>query len=80
MFVVEKLKLNKFVHVEIPKNSDFFYRLAGARPVAPAGAFTGDDIVPNGMNKIDELYRADSVNLNQLRREAAEARNDDAEK
>lgn len=79
MFIVEKLKLNKFVHVEIPKNSDFFSRLAGARPVAPAGSYTGDDVVPNQLNKIDELIEADKVNMNQLRREAAEARNKDAE-
>ena len=65
MFVVDKLKLNKFVHVEIPKNSDFFYRLAGARPTAPANAYTGDDILPQSMNKVDILSRADSVHRNQ---------------
>lgn len=78
MFVVEKLKLNKFVHVEIPNNSDFFYRLSGARPVAPENAYTGDEYMPNSMNKVDMLAAADRVNMNQLRQEAAEARNQDA--
>lgn len=80
MFVVEKLKLNKFVHVEIPSNKDFFSRLAGARPIAPASAYSGDESVPNSMNKTDQLMYADEMNMNQIRREAAEARNEDAEK
>lgn len=79
MYCPKKLKLNKFVDVAIPKNSDFFARLAGARPEAPSGAYTGDDILPVGMTKTELLASISEKDLNQIRKEAAEARNEDAE-
>lgn len=75
MYCPEKLKLNKFRLVSIPKNRDFFARLGGTRPSVPSGAFTGDDYIPSGMRKIDQLSAAQKMELNNLRAEAAEARN-----
>lgn len=73
MYVPEKLKLNKFVLVDIPKPSVYFARLGGLRPSLPAGVYSGDEILPRG-NKTDLLAMAESANLAQIRREAAEAR------
>lgn len=73
MYVPEKLKLNKFVFVDLPKPSTYFARLGGMRPSIPAGVYSGDEILPHG-NKTDILAMAESANINQIRREAAEAR------
>lgn len=68
MFVVEKLKLNKFVHVEIPKKSDYFARLAGLSVNIPSSAYSGDEMPPKG-NKTDILAQMDAKNSAALERE-----------
>lgn len=52
MVIEEKLKLNKFQQVSIPRPSDMFARM-GFRAM-PEGAYTGDEMMPNG-NKIENL-------------------------
>lgn len=49
------MKVNRFKDVAIPKNKDYFARLAGNIVQAPAGAYTGDDPVHISGNKTDEL-------------------------
>lgn len=71
MFVVEKLKLNKFVHVEIPKKSEFYARLAGVQPSIPSSMYSGDELIPKG-NKTDILAQMDAKNSAALAREESE--------
>ena len=52
MVIEEKMKLNKFQQVSIPKPSDMFARL-GFRQT-PASEFAGDQTLPTG-NKVDQL-------------------------
>lgn len=52
MVIEEKLKLNKFQQVSIPRPSDMFARL-GFRSM-PESAYTGDEILPSG-NKVENL-------------------------
>lgn len=75
MKVNDKLKLNKFRFVSIPKNADYFARLGGARPVAPNGAYSGETCISNNLSKVEQLYEAEKMNLNAIRQEAAENRN-----
>lgn len=79
MFVPKKLKINMFRFVDIPKNADYFARLGQLRPEPSNSAFVGDNDLPRYANKTDILAYADAENMNQIRREAAEARNKDAE-
>lgn len=68
------MKLNRFVHVEIPKNSEFFSRLAGNMPSIPNGLYSGDDTPPVNMRKTELLEYVAQSDMNTIRREAAEAR------
>lgn len=61
MYVNEKMKLNKFVQVKIPKNSEYFRRFNGNLPIPSDGNFSGDDVVPNGMTKNQLLHFGESV-------------------
>lgn len=75
MLIPEKLKINRFRFVDIPKNSDYFARLGGQRPIPPASAYVEDsEGIPRYGNKTDILAHADAINMEQIRREAAEAR------
>lgn len=74
MFVVEGLKGNRFKHVSIPKKSEYFARLQGQLSEPTSQYFTGDQEVPvSGMSKVDQLDAANRADMNQIRREAAEA-------
>lgn len=42
MKVIDKLKLNKFVPVSIPKNSDLYARVGGRIPSLGTGGFTAE--------------------------------------
>lgn len=53
MFIVEKLKLNKFVEVAVPKASDLFARL-GSR-VTPDNMYSEESDTVRGMNKVEQL-------------------------
>lgn len=68
MFVVDKLKLNKFVHVEIPKKSEYYARLAGLQVNIPSSMYSGDKMPPKG-NKTDILAQLDAKNSAALERE-----------
>ena len=56
MFIVEKLKLNKFRECSIPKPCDYFKRL-GSRSL-PVSQYSGDEMIKEG-NKIDNLAYMD---------------------
>lgn len=70
------MKLNRFVHVEIPKNSDFFSRLAGNMPSIPIGMYSGDETPPMNLRKTEQLDYMAKTDMETVRREAAEARED----
>lgn len=53
--VNDKLKLNRFKDVAIPKNRDYFARFGFAK--SPANSFSGDDLPPSNEDKIDSLVR-----------------------
>lgn len=55
MFVPEKLKLNKFRHVQIPENRDYFSRYGFLQ--SPSSSYGGDDDLPpaSGMTKIEDI-------------------------
>ena len=73
MYKPEKLKLNKFVKVAIPKNSDFFARMSGNFPNIPDSAYSGDEpMVPEG-RKTDILADMDAYDRLMQREEYAKA-------
>lgn len=53
--ISDKLKLNRFKFVSIPKNRDYFARFGFAK--SPANSFSGDDLPPSNEDKIDALVR-----------------------
>ena len=57
MFVNEKLKLNKFVPVSIPKNRDLYARIGGRVPTLGTGGFTAEI----AKNKFDLLADSESA-------------------
>lgn len=75
MYVNEKLKLNKFQHVSLPNNSDLWLRSGCALVVPGSSQFTGEEqSAPADLRKTDVFARSMSNQMNELRREAAEAR------
>lgn len=42
MYVIEKLRLNKFAPVSIPKNRDLYERVGGRIPSLGTGGFTAE--------------------------------------
>lgn len=75
MYKPAKMRLNKFVDVAIPKNSDYFMRLNGSRPDIPSSAYTGDDVAPMPDRKVDILADMDSYDKMMQRKEYAESQN-----
>lgn len=69
------MKLNKFVHVEIPRPSTFFARMAGNMPMIPSGMYSGEESVPDNLRPTEQLQYSQRSVLNQMREDAAEARN-----
>lgn len=57
--IPEKLKLNKFQHVAIPKNRDYFSRYGFVS--SPASQYSGDDINKMSSNKIDDMVEGERV-------------------
>ena len=77
MVIEEKLKLNKFQQVSIPRPSDMFARM-GFRAM-PESAYTGDEILPNG-NKVETLgEQVDMYNKYAAEKAAEEAEKTPAE-
>ncbi len=52
-FPDEKMKVNKFHDVAIPRNAEYFARFGYA--VSPSCSYTGDEPAPQPMNKTDML-------------------------
>ena len=61
MYVNEKMKLNKYVQVKIPKNSEYFRRFNGNLPIPSDGSFSGDEAAPAGMTKNQQLHYGEAV-------------------
>lgn len=76
MYCNEKMKLNRYVSVKIPKNSEYFRRFNGNLPVPSNGSFTGDEVVPQGMTKTEQLSYAARKNSEYLESEAQEVHED----
>lgn len=70
MYCNEKMKLNKFVKVSIPKNSEYFRRFNGNLPIPSNGNFTGDEVLPEGMTKNQQLSYANRINEQMLAEES----------
>lgn len=62
MYCNDKLKLNKFVRVAIPKNSDYFQRFSGSLPRPIDGQFSGDESLPSAATKLEQLDAAARAN------------------
>ena len=56
-FPDEKMKVNKFRLVAIPRTCEYMKRFGAT--VAPSSMYTGDDFAPLPQNKIDMLADAD---------------------
>lgn len=59
MLVPDKLKLNKFVHVRIPSNKEYFARV-GLSSAGLSTQYTGDEIADTGKSKIDSIADMDA--------------------
>lgn len=70
MYCNEKMKLNKFVQVAIPKNSEYFRRFNGNLPVPSNGNYSGDEVVPQGLTKVEQISAANRLNEQYLADEA----------
>lgn len=70
MYCNEKMKLNKFVKVAIPKNSEFFRRFNGNLPVPSNGSYSGDEAIPHGLTKPEQISYAARINQQHLSDEA----------
>lgn len=66
MKVIDKLKLNKFVPVSIPKNSDLYARVGGRIPSLGTGGFTAE----YGKDKMQLLADSESVLEAQMLKES----------
>ena len=53
MYIPNKLKLNKFVDVNIPANKSYFARLGEVKPLPDS--FTGDEIAIMNQDKIQQI-------------------------
>lgn len=53
LFLDEKMKVNIFKNVAIPRNADYFSRYGFA--VSPSSLYSGDETAPSPMNKTDIL-------------------------
>lgn len=62
MKVVDKLKLNKFVPVSVPKNRDLFSRVGGRVPSLGTGGFTAEI----GKSKLDLLASDEEALTSQM--------------
>lgn len=54
MYCPEELKINKYKHVRIPTNDQYFQRYGGVSPES-AGTYTGEESIPMAQTKIDAI-------------------------
>lgn len=69
-FPDEKMKVNRFRVVAIPKNSEFYKRFGDT--VAPSNSYTGDDVAPLPQNKIDAISAAEYQAYDLMRQEESQ--------
>lgn len=62
MYVVEKLRLNKYVEVSVPRNKDLFERMGGRVPPLGTTGFTSE----LGKNKMEILSDSESALLDEF--------------
>lgn len=63
----EKMKVNKFRIVAIPRNVEYMRRFGKAE--TPSNQYTGDQRAQMAMNKVEVLGNADYLNELQMREE-----------
>lgn len=67
MFINDKMKVNKFKLVAIPRNRDYFGRLGNN--ACPESMYSGDVFIPQG-NKVDVLAYMDAYDAMKQREES----------
>lgn len=65
MYIIEKLKLNRFQDVNIPDNKSYFMRFGLTSP--SSGSMTGDEMAPVAKTKIDTF--ADMEEFDRIRQQ-----------
>lgn len=63
----EKMKINRFVAVKIPRNCEYVRRFGKQTPMD--SQYSGDNVVPRNGNKVDMLYQAELMDLQDQRSE-----------
>lgn len=70
----EKMKVNRFRVVAIPRNSEFYKRFGDT--VAASNSYTGDDLAPLPQNKIDTISQAEFEAYDMMRQQEAQSAGD----
>lgn len=68
MFIPKELQINRFVAVDIPSPKSFFARMGEVN--LPEKDYSGDDLVPEPMRKVDSMADYEAY-AEQMAREAA---------
>lgn len=77
MFVPdEKMKINKFRIVSIPKPIEYMQRFGSAE--MPSSSYSGDDYAPLPKNKVDMLADADAYDAMMQKVELEKAKSDES--
>lgn len=64
----EKMKINRFKSVKIPRNCEYVRRFGKLTPMDCQ--YTGDQLPPRSGNKVDMLYQAELMDLQDQRSSA----------
>lgn len=59
----EKMKINRFTPVAIPRNCEYMRRFGKSTPMS--NQYTGDNRIPLNGNKVDMLYQSELMDLQQ---------------
>jgi len=68
MYIIEEMRLNKFVPVDIPSPRSYFQRLGAG--TLPASQYSGDESIPSG-NKVDNLAYMDQYDKMKQKEESS---------
>lgn len=66
-FPDEKMKVNRFKVVAIPRPIEFMRRFGAAS--TPSSSYTGDEVAPLPLNKVETLASAEALNELQMQNE-----------
>lgn len=66
----DKMKINRFKSVKIPRNCEYVRRFGKMTPME--SQYTGDQLAPRSGNKVDMLYQAELMDLQDQRSESAD--------